>query len=269
MLSFSLFFLAVFFLFFQEADCESIEGNGEGTANKALPAKGAALEAPALPSFFGKDFSAERSLSAEDTEHFVSEVERYLLGISVLLGDFTQTTFFKKKKKCVTKPLQQNGRFYLHKPEKKTYKVQINLPDQSLFILQNYLHVVDLKRKTIGKNNLDATPIAAVFSSSINLRKQFPVHHVFYDATHHFLIVALKTSPKSSPQLTLIFSLYEKNKNIKNLLGWILKDVYENVTHVSFEKNSLKVNDASLLSPDLFQLPTFRKKNAEHTQLAR
>lgn len=198
------------------------------------------ISKPLIPS------QSERALPEEEALRFISEIERYMKGIYMLSGDFTQTVTFKNKKQQTL-----NGQFYMHKPDKKTYKIQIDFPDQKLVIIHEILYIMDLKRKSTSKYSLDATPITFLFSGNLNLRKQFSTYFVYYYPNKKMMHITLQTSRDSLTKISLFFSLYS-NRNIKYLLGWSIKDIQGNLTNVHFHEQTLIANNPAALKANLF-----------------
>jgi hypothetical protein len=217
-------------------------------------ASSAALNAkmPSPPSYEGVLAVPSTPLSPEESQHFIKEAERYLTGVFSLSAQFQQTTVFKKKKDQEIAPLVQQGQILLCKTPGEPFKIRIDLPNQTLLIVQDCLYTKDLKTQKIRKNSLAATPLSALFEDRVQLRQKFPVQWVAYEEKRHLLFITLKTTSKSSQFLILIFSLYTKNKNIQSLKGWILKDAQRNVTHVAFSEKSLRVNEQSHVDPHFF-----------------
>lgn len=189
-------------------------------------------------------------VSSEEAERFVTEVERYLNGIKTLSARLTQTTLFKSGKQQTFE-----GQCWLDKTSRSKRgelpcRIRIDIPSWRFLIREGLLYNCDLKRHKTSRNNVEATPLAPLFSNELNIRKQFKSYGLGLEK--NLLSVTLKTHRDSVSGVTLFFALYP-NGNVRCLSGWIIQDMAGNTTHVIFEEESVRGNLS--LAPDLFELP--------------
>lgn len=190
----------------------------------------------------------------KETEHFISEIERYMNGIKSLESEFTQTELFNNGEQK-----EQTGHFYLKKHNKK-YEIRIDFPaeKQKIFILDNVLMIVNADNKVISKNNISSTPIAFIFADNFNFRKKFSKYSVYLEPESKVISTDLFIGGVNTYKVTLYFKLYKISDNIEKLTGWTIRDSQGNLNVIKFDEKTMKAN--TFISDNLFAFD-FTQKN--------
>ncbi|MDR1907646.1 MAG: hypothetical protein LBQ43_02170 [Holosporales bacterium] len=250
-------------------------GNAESSASVAKP-----VATAKFPVADAKSSAPDEELSAAEIAQMVAEVERFMNGVYMLSGTFTQVVVQKKRQPTVSK-----GNFYMQRPpgfqnnanapvgegksgvatpsehgpnsqsraiHEGSLKIRIDLPTQQIFILNEIMHVVDLTRGKSSNYCISSMPILCLFSNKLDINKNFKSYTVNYDKSIHGIYITLKMG--NPTEIVLLFSLYAKNKNIEALLGWNIKDAQGTLTNVVFDKGSLVANNVNALPPNVFAM---------------
>lgn len=177
----------------------------------------------------------------------IIKLENYLNNISSFSGAFVQTNPDGTK---------TNGILKL-KRDKNGGKLRIDSSNKTSIIANNKNFILyNFEDDSSECFDTSQIPAGFILQKKITLAKFNPKcsikQNILYLSMEH-----------NGSDITFYFSIYERTRNVKSLIGWSIIDMRSNLTELIFENKSVKINDQScLINNNIFDINNIKNNIA-------
>ncbi|MDR3285473.1 MAG: outer membrane lipoprotein carrier protein LolA [Holosporales bacterium] len=193
-----------------------------------------------------------------ELKELIKKIEKYMDGINTIFSKFVQTKISKNGKFEM-----EDGTFYMEKGEKDSCKMRFDfeIAPEKIFILKKTM-IIRMEDGSIKFCDLSSAPISHIFDKKMDIIEYFTEINFGTEIEENIVFISLVPKNFKSTRITLFFKAYD-NKNIERFLGWSVRNKSDDVVHVRFHEQSMKVNDKNAFTSDVFEEKFFfeRKKS--------